>query len=197
MHFSEAARTERIDDCWVRGADIVAVYAPTNEHQIHPEVYWRVLPAPATETGGLELIVSVHTSLLNAKPVTWVSSDVESDEVLHLPQATNSIVATTIKPGRETTTVERSAGCGLFVVRSKSAQYSYVEMVFPADFDAATLQFRAGMLQLQWRLFVDPLEKGVIRRARVQGWIVPRRDDVNAAVARYQEFVASELPLTT
>ncbi len=47
------------------------------------------------------------------------------------------------------------------------------------------------------RLFFEPLEKGVIRRARVLGIFVPRENDLQAVAECGQRFMEQKLPLTT
>jgi hypothetical protein len=50
---------------------------------------------------------------------------------------------------------------------------------------------------LEWRLFSEFLEKGVIRRARVHAAILPRQNDLEIAAACCAAIDRLELPLTT
>ena len=52
-------------------------------------------------------------------------------------------------------------------------------------------------MAFEWRLFAEFLEKGVIRRARVHGAIVPRKNDIEIAAACCRAIDGLELPLTT
>jgi hypothetical protein len=52
-------------------------------------------------------------------------------------------------------------------------------------------------MAFEWRLFAEFLEKGVIRRARIHGAIVPRDNDVEIAAACCKAIDGLELPLTT
>jgi hypothetical protein len=48
----------------------------------------------------------------------------------------------------------------------------------------------------EWHLFSDFLEKGVIRRARVYGVLLPRKNDIELALECCSKFERSPLPLT-
>jgi hypothetical protein len=50
-------------------------------------------------------------------------------------------------------------------------------------------------LRLRHRLLWQPLEKGVILRARVRGIFLPRQDDMRIAAACYRQFVVADPPL--
>ena len=69
----------------------------------------------------------------------------------------------------------------------------------PADFVATQVELNRWVEPwMTTRLFTERLEKGVIRRARVAGWHLPRKSDVlGAAWDLYTQFAAEPLPLTT
>ncbi len=53
-----------------------------------------------------------------------------------------------------------------------------------------------GAIQSQWELFAEFLEKGVIRRARLQSLFVPRENDVQLVAECCQAIEHRPLPLT-
>jgi hypothetical protein len=66
------------------------------------------------------------------------------------------------------------------------------------DFRELTIQYISdGACQTSWELFADFLEKGVIRRARMQSVFVPRKNDTAIATALCKEIDQQRLPLTT
>ena len=88
-------------------------------------------------------------------------------------------------------------GGGGLGVMGLPSQVSYVEMVHPSDFRTVELTWRDGQAAVRTPLFADRLEKGVIRRGRVRGWLVSSPGDLAAAERLFREFAESEPPLTT
>ena len=75
---------------------------------------------------------------------------------------------------------------------------SYAEIVPASDFRELTVQHdKDGTCQARWELIADFLEKGVIRRTRLQAAFLPRERDVQLAAACCRHFAARPLPLTT
>jgi hypothetical protein len=86
----------------------------------------------------------------------------------------------------------------LLLFRPHGAAYSYAEMVQPSDFAGASLELRGEeLLRYSHPLFAERLEKGVIRRVRLCGALLPRDGDLERALQVYQNFIAAPLPLTT
>jgi hypothetical protein len=79
-----------------------------------------------------------------------------------------------------------------------AAPISYVEIVQAADVRQISFgPAGEGRLLAVWQLFEEFLEKGVIRRARIHGALVPRKNDIEVALACCQEIEQIPLPLTT
>jgi hypothetical protein len=195
--FSPRALVESISDCWVRGDDVVAVYAPSSQRPFSPEIYWRHLSSLPAAATGVELIISVQTKLLDATPESSVSSTVPGAEVWWLPAPDSESASHTPQLCPATFAVLHGSGPGAFLFRYQSIPLSYLEMIHPSDFCGATLDGSDRRGGLQWRLFHESLEKGVIRRARLRGLFVPRDSDLSDAGRHYRDFVASPIPLTT
>ena len=156
-------------DHYTRGDDLVALYDVLPKQNIQPQIYWRATRYGSL-TYGVELILSVQTGLLDSQPYIATHS--------RLPHAY----------------VQRlDIGPGVFLFRLPDATWSYVEMVHPTDYVDA---FHNGD-SIGFSLFNERLEKGVIRRGRLQGLFVPRHDDEAIAQECYEQFEASQLPLTT
>jgi len=82
------------------------------------------------------------------------------------------------------------------VMRSSEAPLSYIEIMAATDFHAIGLRADGPTAALEWRLFAEFLEKGVIRRARVHSAIVPRERDIEIAAACCKAIDGLDLPLT-
>jgi hypothetical protein len=177
---------ETLVDCYQRGIDLVATYAQTPERNVRPQVYWRYL-----EPNGLELVLSSQTSLLDSQPLTSLESNLPTGEALGFVDGrwrtmTNS----------DWQTDDRAPRAAL--IRPQAlAEQSYLELVHPTDFAGVQIASADGLVTLRWRLFPEPLEKGVIRRGRVRGYVLPRKDDEAAAQKLVDEFAKSELVLST
>jgi hypothetical protein len=82
------------------------------------------------------------------------------------------------------------------LARFRDVPLSYVEIMPAGDFQAVRASSGADGSTLEWRLFAEFLEKGVIRRARLHAAIVPRESDINVAAACCAAIDKLELPLT-
>jgi hypothetical protein len=186
---SAGATPETIVECYQRGVDLVATYAQTPERNIRPQVYWRYLES--AEACGLELILSAQTSLLDSQPATSLESSLPTGEALVLVDG--QWTASTNADWQSGTTAPRAA---LFRPTALADQ-SYLELVHPSDFAGVQLSNSDGLCCLRWRLFPEPLEKGVIRRGRVRGYVLPRANDVDLATQLVSAFAAAPLVLST
>lgn len=203
IHLPDSHSKEEIVDCWMRGDDAVAVYAATARRAVRPEIYWRRLATNSPSAAGLELIVSVQTGLLDAPASVRVSTRLQSAELMWVQSVDDPANARRLAPGDQSPQMDRLNGSSVFVFRPASrtgngAEFSYVQMVFPSDFSTASVQWTPSQETiLNCELFPESLEKGVIRRARIRGFFVPRANDLAIAADLYNEFSASPLPLTT
>ncbi len=185
-------------DAYVRGADLVATYAPTEGWPFSPQIYWRINPTDrGDQSCSLSLLVSVQTHLLETWPSISIESDLRSAEVLLVSaQANDGIDFNALSLGDHVFYPTASAGCILH--RPAGADFSYAEIMPPSDFREMRLSWNTdGFCHTAWSLFADFLEKGVIWRARLQSLLLPRREDVELAKACCQAIDQRPLPLTT
>ena len=66
-----------------------------------------------------------------------------------------------------------------------------------SDFRQLAVVRTGGKIGSRWELFAEFLEKGVIRRARLQSLFVPRENDVQLVAECCQSIEKRPLPLTT
>jgi hypothetical protein len=183
-------------ECYVRGQDLVCTYPQHDQRKIRGQVYWRALEWGPDRAPCLDLIVSVQTSLLDSDPTLNLRSNLPAPEVLRVKNVEQAVTEDiTPKSNDQIITLRGSIpACWLF--RLRAGNFSYAEMVHPSDFVSSCFQETALEIEHSTQLFRGPLEKGVILRSRLRGVILPRSNDVAAAIACYQEFAASEPPLT-
>jgi hypothetical protein len=182
-----------LTDSFIRGNDLVLTYSPTPTRPVRLQVYWRVLTEADTLNcaGGVEMQVSVQTSLLHAWPALVIKTHLSNTVVA--PIDCDSISASLL-PVRSAAP-RPSADCWL--CHPRDAGWSYVEMAHPADVERAELQHSAEGAELSHYLFSDSLEKGVILRARSRGIFALATGDEATARNLYERFLAAPLPLTT
>jgi hypothetical protein len=184
-------------DAYVRNRDLVATYAPSTAWPYAPQIYWRAESlTPSGVVAAVSLLVSIQTNLLDTHPLLSATSQLPVDEVLsiasgdQLPQ---------IEPlARGTHAIPSNAFTHGLVWRLPGGQISYAEFATASDFQQLSADIAPGSLcTARWQLFTDFLEKGVIRRARLQAAFLPRENDVALASEFARSLASRPLPLTT
>jgi hypothetical protein len=186
-----------IAEAYIRGGDLVASYRPIEDWPFSPQLYWRAntLKRFSGAKASLSLLVSVQTHLLDTYPKIVVHSGVPSDELLHVSASKSGRVA--VKSIGDQTKITASEDRCCFIWRLADSQLSYVEVAPPGDFREARLQFNEQEPCVEWHLFSDFLEKGVIWRGRIHAVVLPRENDVELAMSCFDAVERLELPLTT
>jgi hypothetical protein len=182
-------------EVYIRQNDLIATYAPSEGRNVQTQIYWRARQLDAV--AAIELILSTQTHLLDSRPSLQALSTLPAGAVFHLPAGAEQLaeLAFDFQSRRE---FPPSECAPLFLFRPHGAAYSYVEMVQPSDFAGASLELRGEeLLRFTHPLFAERLEKGVIRRVRLCGALLPRDGDVQRAIEAYRQFIAEPLPLTT
>lgn len=171
------AQPVEIIDSYTRGEDLVVTYAETEQRRVRQQVYWRAFTeaAPAGPIVGIDLIISMQTSLLYSDPTLHVVSEYSSGNTVPLYEDTT-----------------------LVLHRPDDVAGSIAQCVHPTDCERAEIaSTESSGATASYRLFDPGLEKGVIRRARLRAVFLPRADDERQALAAYESFAASAPPLTT
>ncbi len=182
------------EDVYVRGSDLVTTWPAEGDRPLRVQAYWRsIANVELSEVAIVELQVSVNTPSWDSDPRQTVTGRVPAGELLQLTDSESAVFEPLSIP-RDGVKISDQPAC--FLVRPTHANYSYAEMVHPADFCGSELGTSSDGVSLTHRLFAARLEKGVILRARVRGALLPRRDDERLAAAVYAALAASEPPLT-
>lgn len=200
IHSLEGAGTGRRvrPTAYVRGSDLVASYQISQTPEVSAEIYWRAMPADQAVLGGVELIVSVQTSLLDSDPRITVGSRISAVELNEIVDSPTAPLLRLIRP--ETLSTPTVVMSGALLYRLPEVPVSYVEMVHPSDSSDLEVSCDASQgseFSSRFRLFDARLEKGVIRRGRLRGLVLPRAADERAAIGCYRQFIESAVPLTT
>ena len=200
----------KLADAYVRGPDVVATYEPTADWPYAPQLYWRAEPADGREgvIASLSLLVSIQTSLLDTHPQVEIASSLPAEEVLRVAIGGGDELHVEAFLGGERTVHPRADVCCV-VRRLPGGKLSYAEFMSASDFRQLSVDFQpppgnhptptsaAGECHTRWELFAEFLEKGVIRRARLQLALLDRQDDVNLAATCCRHLKRRPLPLTT
>ena len=184
-------QTMQLVETYERGCDLVASYEPTPPDEVQPSIYCRGRADATTGSEGLEFVISMQTNLLHSDPLVSVSCDLPPGKVLALQANQNWVALNAVQQSAD------KGDSGVLLFRPDCGNWSYLEAAFPTDFIAIepATATRGG---IAWSrlLFGEQLEKGVIRRARIIGWILPRGNDLTTAVRLWTEFCDSPPPLT-
>ena len=182
-----------IEDCYVRGNDLVARYLRRPQSTVAPQIYWRAISAESIRAFGVEAIVSMQTDLLDSTPRSWVQSKLPPGEYWR----SEKLDATMFEPLTQVHTIVRApVQCNLTVARWARWNLAFAELVHPDDCVVTEYALLGESLTIASALCHERLEKGVIRRARICGWFMPAENDLETAVELARQFVDEPLPLT-
>jgi len=166
-------------DHWVRGADLTAVYEPSDDRRLRATAMWRVHPAAVA---AWELVVSAQTALLHAEAALAVISEIAGDDV----RWTRDAAAGWTQLGDPR---RLPADAAAVLVRRESS--AVVGAVHPQDARRIEVAVAAGRSRVECGIFRAAIEKGVILRSRVLAAVGPATDADRWAAALCAAFAAS------
>lgn len=185
-------------ESYVRGEDLVATYEPKTDWPYSTQIYWSAISAAIDAvSSSLAIHVSLQTHLLDTWPKLVVHSQLHvEDALLIMCVPGRQAQVEQLRPGGKTYQPE-SGACGV-LLRLAGSRLSYTEVMPAGDFREIAVKFEnERTCDVRWELFAEFLEKGVIRRARLQSAFVPRDNDTACVAALCQEIERRPLPLTT
>jgi hypothetical protein len=194
-----AAWPAALADAYIRGGDLVAAYEPAKDWPYAPTIYW-CTERPAAGHGALaalSLLVSIQTNLLDTHPQVHVATELPAVEVLQLSVGAGDKINSSTLESKKRFIASESTTAGV-LWRLHGVQVSYIEIAEANDFRQLTIERDdRGSCRADWELFAEFLEKGVIRRARLQAAFLPRENDVQLAADLCRSLESRPLPLTT
>ncbi|QDU28018.1 hypothetical protein ETAA8_31100 [Anatilimnocola aggregata] len=187
--------TPQLVDLYVRGSDLIATYEQLPGAEVQPQLYWRLLTDDALQAVGVQVLISMQTSLLNSEPKCTVESQLPGARTAiwdFVSQAWNGSLPDQTFDLR---LVPTASGRVTWFSVPKQVN-SYIEVIYPDDYVAQHVTFGRSASCF----FAEHLEKGVIRRGRIAGWLVPNKNLMSEArePLKLLDFAKREaLPLTT
>jgi hypothetical protein len=169
-------------EAYVRQNDLISEFAQTRHDQFSFQTYFRILPESTDDLLGLEVWLSVQTTLLDSCP---------------------SMELVSIVPNSRWRWQILSSSHAIWLVshvENRGGPMSALGMVHPLD-ESQTIRVEDETIaedSLSLRIFSHFMEKGVIRRARMRFYLsVKEVFDAKMIEKLFEEFQQSELPLTT
>jgi hypothetical protein len=187
-----------VDNAYVRDGDLVATYRPDDDWPYSPQLYWHAdtLESIQGVKASLSLLVSVQTHLLDTWPRIIVQSQIVAEEVLCV-LIHESRKAEVKRAEREEQIAPTGTMCCI-MRRLADERLSYAEIMATSDFREVLIRPDSSQQSAaDWHLFAEFLEKGVIRRARVQAVLLPRSNDLELTIECCRAFEQCPPPLTT
>lgn len=191
---ASAKEPPHLADLYIRGHDLIATYEQIPGAEVQPQLYWRLLEYAPLHALGVQLMISMQTSLLNSEPRCTVASNLQDARTAVWDP--NRLTWSGSEDGPFDLQLPATSGGHITWFSEPKQKYSYVEVVYPDDLVSQHITRGRG----ESCFFAEHLEKGVIRRGRIAGWIVPNQMLMAGPTAALQllEFAKREpLPLTT
>ena len=192
--------SERVEDAYVRGPDLIVTYAETTQSPVRPQVCWRILDQPLTSPGiVVEAIVSTQTRWLDSDPRIQIASAIPGREWLLLAgDATTSGFRPIVWEDASSRMVEVSPAGTAFLARIPASANSYGHVVVANDLLGAHLIWDPvhHVTTLSAMFFGGRLEKGILRRVRSRAILVPRERDEELLAELLMTSLAAAPPLT-
>ena len=174
---------EAIVEAYHRGNDLIALYSNHPQREATPQLYWRILQR--NNAAGIETIISLQTDLLDSHcPIQTTTS------------LTGILNAKVLSEDNQWVAAEQSSAAKAFHVQL-SPVISYLEIVHPTDRMHTTINCNEDSIGWEHTVLDLQLEKGVIRRARLQSWWIQNDAQQSLASELVDAFIASAPPLTT
>jgi hypothetical protein len=174
---------------YTRDRDLIATYGKQTNQANHAEFMWRYMTS-SNETQssvGVEVVATLQTDELYQPARLTSQTSLTSGNI-----STYSSAGTWSDAPTNATTANAIA-----ILCHFSNRTSYLEIAHPMDAQGFTLDCSAESTRWEFLLLDQEIEKGVIRRARIQGWWCSEHLTRDAASELIALLANSPLPLTT
>lgn len=179
-------------EIYSRKEDLICRYRQSESDLFAFQLDWQLLPAVGPFAFGAELWLSVQTDLLDAKPeleVTCQATSSQAWQVLSHEKISDEPISNDQHSRGPAAMVSRGIGqggkpiCGVWLIEPSDQVHTRLRS------DVAELSQTVGM-------FGHFMEKGVIRRGRMQFLLALKSVSDSDVAHAYQQFANSPLPLT-
>jgi hypothetical protein len=175
-------------EAYVRETDLIVHYPATSIQPVDVSLMWRAGDG-AIGVDVLELVISIQTPLLDAQPIREVTSWFPRGKLL--PFDSRSSLQFESREFEKANSMPAEHRCLV-----KEDDRLFLTVIHPSDLSWMSLTTELDQFVLNCRLRTDNLEKGVIRRLRMQ---FGTGSDLEIEAIRNvpEAFLQSELPLST
>jgi len=185
-------------ETYVRDDDLVASYSSSSDWPYFPQIYWTANSLNDVDgvIASIAILCSVQTHLLDTWPQVEIASEIAASEIRVLQFENSQAIRDEIVVGEHTLAPKGSVCC--VVWQSTAQPTAYAEFMPISDFRAVEfVRSDSGAIQVRWKLFAEFLEKGVIRRSRLQSIYLHREKYLQTVAACCELILRGDLPLTT
>jgi len=197
---------EAVTESYVRGRDLIATYAQGLARSVRPQIYWRVTENYADRCAlGVELVLSVQSSKLESEPRFPVNMTILAGDPAGDPAGDDDtgVVADRLRWTAETADPRlQQLTPTMTMWRVDGAPVWAALMPHPGDNAAVVSGSNAfsGAYEMSISVFPRSVEKGVIRRSRIQllllGGDEPRETADRFFRTEFEAWTSSAPPLT-
>jgi hypothetical protein len=167
---ADDAEPWRPADVYTRGDDLVATYREPLGQPFTLQIYWRVVAPKNRQSAALESIVSIQTREWEARPHVTLTSALAVDSAQREDDG---------------------------VIFRSHHDWAYVEASPPGDFTPSACESNAPSLHAAaWTYGNHFMERGVIRRLRLRGTIVPIAEAEDSIEQLGADLISEPPPLT-
>jgi hypothetical protein len=181
------------EEIYVRQQDLIARFSQVGKDEYGFQVDWRLLDAPSDFDVGIEVWISLQTNLLDSAPKIQACSR----GVGTWKSWTHHQLVSEVGPSDDASQGWSSQSASLVAaVSSSTKDCSCLWIIEPRDLQQVSWKSQPIGNEQQAELFGQFLEKGVIRRARMQLLASKKQIGLQEIQRAYQQLIKRELPLT-
>ena len=172
-----------------RQHDLIATYGKQPNQANHAELMWRYITSTNESPAkvGIEVIATLQTDKLYQRAMLTSRTALTADAIFTYSREGTWLNSETHTPTDNVIAILCHLNNGA----------SYLEIAHPMDAQGFTLDCSDESIRWEFLLLDQELEKGVIRRARIQGWWCSEPLTLDAASELTASLANSPLPLTT
>ena len=174
---------------YTRDHDLIATYGKQANQANHAEFMWRYMTSSnkTQSSVGVEIVATLQTDQLYQPARLTSQTSLTSGNI-----STYSSAGTWSDTDADVATANTTA-----ILCHFNNGASYLEIAHPMDAQGFTLDCSVESTRWKFLLLDQEIEKGVIRRARIQGWWCSEHLTRDAASELIALLANSPLPLTT
>lgn len=187
----------QLEECYVRERDLVASYRHRGASAVHPVFYWSLDDEPACDAVRMEALVATETDLLNANPLVQVYCHVPATRCRVFSDPA-SLPGTQVQwPDEDVWEIPGDGAGHVVTFECEASEIVYGQIAAGTDVLMTSLSRDRSthIVTAAVSLFGGRLEKGVIRRTRLCGFLTTAAQTERVLSAQWQSLHAAAPPL--